>query len=90
MITIGKHVVAGYSPAGQFLAGQSLAGVMAAVLVLVLAPMGDAMGQAGRHDAVCDHCGGAVVTVSDSFAIEDATDDGDPPCIMQRGKGMLM
>ena len=48
-----------YSPAGQFLAGQSLAGVMAAVLVLVLAPVGDGMGQAGRHDAVCDHCGGA-------------------------------
>ena len=42
MITIGKHVVAGYSPAGQSLVGQSLAGVMA-ILLLVLAPVGDAM-----------------------------------------------
>ena len=67
MVNIGKHTVA----------GQSLAGILAAVLVLVLAPVGDAMGQAGRHGAVCDHCGnaGAVVKVADSSAVETIPQD---------------
>ena len=67
MVNIGKHTVAGHS----------LAGSIAVLLWLVMAPIGDAMGQAARHDAVCDHCGnaGAVVTVADSSAVETIPQD---------------